>query len=401
MKLNVKIIEKLIRDRAEGAHTDDDCQGLLLRIAPTGGASWSYRYQLAGKRRMLGLGSVSAITLADARARVAELRELVRQGIDPADQPKQDAAPVPASATFREVALQYIEAHRAGWRNAKHGQQWENTLAQYAFPKIGDKPPADITTADIVGVLTKDDLWTAKPETANRVRNRIELVWDAARVRGLCSGQNPAAWKSHLDKLLPKRTRASRGHFAAMPYRDVPAFAKVLKARADMGSRALLFTILTACRSGEVRGATWREIDLDARVWTIPAERMKAHVQHRVPLTGAMVEVLQAVKPRNPRPDDYVFQGAKHGRPLSDMTLTALLRRQKTGVTAHGFRSSFRDWAAETTHHPHAVAEMALAHTIGNAVEAAYRRGDLFEKRRALMEDWESFLFPPDEADAA
>lgn len=400
MKLNVKIIEKLIRDRAEGAHTDDDCQGLLLRISATGGASWSFRYQLAGKRRMLGLGSAAAITLADARARVAELRELVRQGIDPATQPKEPE-PAPQELIFREVAQDYIEAHRAGWRNAKHAQQWANTLAAYAFPKIGDKPPADITTADIVGVLTKDDLWTAKPETANRVRNRIELVWDAARVRGLCSGQNPAAWKSHLDKLLPKRTKASRGHFAAMPYRDVPAFAKLLKARTDMGSRALLFAILTACRSGEVRGATWREIDLDARVWTIPAERMKAHVQHRVPLTGAMVEVLQAVKPRNPRPDDYVFQGAREGRPLSDMTMTALLRRQNAGVTAHGFRSSFRDWAAESTHHPHAVAEMALAHTIGNAVEAAYRRGDMFNKRRALMEDWESFLFPPGEADAA
>lgn len=393
MKLTVKGIEKLVRDRVKGTHGDDESRGLYLRISGTGAASWQYRYQMGGKRRAMGLGSVEQVGLADARARAAELRELVRTGIDPLEAPKQARAPTPTAApTFADCARDYIKAHSPGWKNAKHRAQWASTLQTYARPTLADKLPAEITTADVVAVLQKDALWTAKPETANRVRNRIELVWDSARARGLCAGQNPAAWKGHLDKLLPPRTRASRGHFAAMPYADVPAFAKVLKARTDMGARALLFTILTACRSGEVRGATWGELDLDAKLWTIPAERMKARREHRVPLTAAMVEVLRAVMPKDPAPDEYVFPGAKAGKPLSDMTLTALLRRENMGVTAHGFRSSFRDWAAEETHHAHAVAEMALAHTIGNAVEAAYRRGDLLEKRRALMQDWSDFV---------
>lgn len=389
MKLTVKGVEKLVRDRVEGTHGDDESRGLYLRISATGAASWQFRYQMAGRRRGMGLGSVEQVGLADARARAAELRELVRTGKDPLEVPKQARAPTTAP-TFADCARDYIAAHGPGWKNAKHRAQWQSTLQTYALPTIGDKLPAAVTTTDVVAVL--QPIWTAKPETANRVRNRIELVWDSARARGLCSGQNPAAWKGHLDKLLPPRVRASRGHFAAMPYADVPAFAAVLKGRADTGARALLFAILTACRSGEVRGATWRELDLAAGVWTIPASRMKSHREHRVPLTAAMVEVLRAAMPKDPAPDEYVFPGAKAGRPLSDMTLTALLRRENMGVTAHGFRSSFRDWAAEETHHAHAVAEMALAHAIGNAVEAAYRRGDLLEKRRALMQDWSDYV---------
>ena len=389
MKLTVKGVEKLVRDRVEGTHGDDESRGLSLRISSTGAASWQLRYQMDGTRRAMGLGSVEQVGLADARGRAAELRELVRTGKDPLESPKELRTPT-TILTFADCAADYIRAHGPGWRNPKHRQQWTNTLQAHALPIIGDKLPAEITTADVVAVL--QPIWSEKPETANRVRNRIELVWDSARARGLCSGQNPAAWKGHLDKLLAPRTRASRGHFAAMPYADVPAFAAVLKARTDTGARALLFTILTACRSGEVRGAAWDEIDLDAMLWTIPPERMKGHREHRVPLTGAMVEVLQGVMPKDPKPQGFVFPGATDGRPLSDMTLTALLRREKMGVTAHGFRSSFRDWAAEETHHAHAVAEMALAHAIGNAVEAAYRRGDLLEKRRALMQDWSDYV---------
>ena len=388
MKLTVKGVEKLVRDRVEGTHGDDTIPGLSLRISGTGAASWQLRYQMDGKRRAMGLGSVEQVGLADARGRAAELRELVRMGKDPLAAPQELRTPTPP--TFADCARDYIAAHGPGWKNSKHRAQWASTLQTYALPIIGDKLPSEVTTADVVGVL--QPIWTEKPETANRVRNRIELVWDSARARGLCSGRNPAAWKGHLDKLLAPRTRASRGHFAAMPYADVPAFAAVLEARTDTGARALLFTILTACRSGEVRGAAWDEIDLDAMLWTIPPERMKGHREHRVPLTGAMVEVLQGVMPKDPKPQGFVFPGAKDGKPLSDMALTALLRREKMAVTAHGFRSSFRDWAAEETHHAHAVAEMALAHSIGNAVEAAYRRGDLLEKRRALMQDWSNYV---------
>lgn len=389
MGLTTKQVEKLIRDAHPGATADSD--GLYLKVGPTGAASWQFRYQIGGKRRMMGLGACSVLTLAEARDKAAEARKLAKQGIDPLEARRAaEVAEKAAVTTFRDAALEYIEAHRAGWRNAKHGQQWENTLAQYVYPKFGDKPVSEVSTEDVLGALRP--IWSDKPETANRVRNRIELVLDAARAKGLASGINPAAWRGHLDKLLPKRSKASREHHAAMDYRELPAFYKRLTSDRDsLSAAALQLTILTACRTSEVLLATWDEFDLDNRLWTIPGQRMKAAVAHRVPLSDATMGLLDTLK-RMGQSEDYLFPGAKAGKPLSNMAMTMVLRKLGHGdLTVHGFRSTFRDWAAEETHYPNIVAEQALAHTVSNAVEAAYRRGDLLEKRRALMQDWATY----------
>ena len=385
MGFTSKQVDKMIREAKPGAYGDDD--GLYLKIGTTGAASWQYRYQMNGKRRMMGLGSCATVGLAEARDKAADARKQVKQGIDPLEVKEAEQTAVKAKATtFRELATEYIADHRPGWRNAKHGQQWENTLAQYAFPKIGDKPIAEISTEDVLRILKK--LWTEKPETASRLRNRIELVIDAGRAKGLSTAANPAAWRGHLDKLLPKRTKASKGHHAAMDYRELPAFYKRLtEDRDSLSSVALQITILTACRTSEVLLADWSEFDLDNRLWTIPGERMKAGKPHRVPLTDEVLKLLQGIKG-----EGYVFPGARQGRPLSNMAMTMVLRRLgHPDLTVHGFRSSFRDWCAEETHYPNIVAEQALAHTVGNAVEAAYRRGDLLDKRRALMADWATY----------
>lgn len=385
MGFTSKQVDKMIREAKPGAYADGD--GLYLKIGTTGAASWQYRYQLNGKRRMMGLGACSAVTLAEAREKAADARKQVKQGIDPLEVKEAEQTAEKAKATtFRELAAEYIADHRAGWRNVKHGQQWENTLAQYAFPKIGDKPIAEISTEDVLGILKK--LWTEKPETASRLRNRIELVIDAGRAKGLSAAANPAAWRGHLDKLLPKRTKASRGHHAAMDYRELPAFYKRLtEDRDSLSSVALQITILTACRTSEVLLADWSEFDLDNKLWIIPGERMKAGRPHRVPLSDEVLKLLQGIKG-----EGYVFPGAREGRPLSNMAMTMVLRRLgHPDLTVHGFRSTFRDWCAEETHYPNIVAEQALAHTVGNAVEAAYRRGDLLDKRRALMADWATY----------
>lgn len=385
MGFTSKQVDKMIREGKPGAYADDD--GLYLKIGTTGAASWQYRYQINGKRRMMGLGSCANVGLAEAREKAADARKQVKQGIDPLEVKEAEQTAVKAKATtFRELATEYIADHRPGWRNAKHGQQWENTLAQYAFPKIGDKPIAEISTEDVLGILKK--LWTEKPETASRLRNRIELVIDAGRAKGLSTAANPAAWRGHLDKLLPKRTKASKGHHAAMDYRELPAFYKRLtEDRGSLSSVALQITILTACRTSEVLLADWSEFDLDNRLWTIPGERMKAGRPHRVPLSDEVLKLLQGIKG-----EGYVFPGAREGRPLSNMAMTMVLRRLgHPELTVHGFRSTFRDWCAEETHYPNIVAEQALAHTVGNAVEAAYRRGDLLDKRRALMADWATY----------
>lgn len=386
MGLTVKQVEKLIREAAPGATADGD--GLYLKITPTGSASWQYRYQIAGKRRMMGLGACAHVTLAEARQKAAEARKQVKQGIDPLDVKEAEQTAVKAQqATFRDVAKDYIDDHRAGWRNAKHAQQWENTLSTYAFPKIGDKPPQEVTTEDVLGILKM--IWQAKPETANRVRNRIELVIDAARAKGLSSAANPAAWRGHLDKLLPKRSKISKTHHAAMDYRDLPAFFKRLKGgRTSLSSVALQLTVLTACRTSEVLLADWQEFDLSHKLWTIPGERMKAGRPHRVPLSDAVLALLKDLDSKK----GYLFPGARQGRPLSNMAMTMVLRKlDHPELTVHGFRSTFRDWCAEETHYPNIVAEQALAHTVGSAVEAAYRRGDLLDKRRALMADWATY----------
>jgi len=386
MGLTVKQVEKLIRDAEAGATADAD--GLYLKITPTGNASWQYRYQINGKRRSMGLGACSQVTLADARTKAADARRQVKSGIDPLDaQSAETIAEKARLITFREIAKQYIDDHRAGWRNAKHAQQWENTLIAYAYPTIGDKPPGQITTADVLAILKP--IWTDKAETASRVRNRIELVIDAARAQGLSDASNPATWRGHLDKLLQKRTKASKGHHAAMDYNDLPAFFGRLKNERDsLSSQALQLTILTAVRTSEALLADWQEFDLSAKLWTIPAERMKAEKAHRVPLSDAAMDLIESQPDRK----GYIFPGAKIGKPLSNMAMVMVLRKiGHPDLTVHGFRSTFRDWAAEETHYPNIVAEQALAHSVGNAVEAAYRRGDLLEKRRALMNDWATY----------
>jgi len=370
-----------------------DGGGLYLRIGPTGAKSWVYRFMLDGKRRDMGLGPLHTITLADARAKAVECRKQRLDGTDPvlardavrAAQRLETAK----GMTFQECAIAYIDAHQAGWRNAKHRQQWPNTLKTYAYPLFGSLP---VQAVDLPLVLKAiEPIWTEKPETASRLRGRIEAVLDWASVRGYRRGDNPARWRGHLDSLLPSKSKVRAvEHHSALPYDQMGAFMETLRAQEGISARALEFTILTAARTSEAIGATWDEIDLQAKLWTIPANRIKAGREHRVPLSVpalAILEAMQAVKT-----NDFVFPGNKADKPLSGMALLMLLRRMKRGdLTAHGFRSTFRDWAAERTNFPRDVAEMALAHTVGDKVEAAYRRGDLIEKRRQLAEAWAKF----------
>lgn len=387
MGFTVKQVDKLIREARPGATADGD--GLYLKIGPTGAASWQLRFQIDGKRRMMGLGSCAAVSLAEARDKASEMRKLVKQGVDPLTRKEvEKTAALSRAVTFRDVARTYIESHRAGWRSAKHAAQWESTLETYAHPWIGNKTIAEIGTADVLAALRP--IWQTKPETANRVRNRIELVIDAARAQGLSMAANPAVWRGHLDKVLPKRPKASKAHHAALSYREMPAFFdRLTSERRSLSAAALALTVLTACRTSEVLLAEWREFDLEARTWALPAARMKAGREHRVPLSSAAVKILESLE--GPR-EGFVFPGARAGRPLSNMAMTMVLRKLgHADLTVHGFRSTFRDWAAEETHYANIVAEQALAHTVGNAVESAYRRGDLLERRRALMEDWANY----------
>lgn len=368
-----------------GRHPVGTVAGLYLWVRDGGSKSWVLRAVIKGKRADLGLGGYPSVTLADAVRRAREMREIIWKGADPRAEKKA----AKAALTFRQAASEYISLHRAGWKNAKHAQQWENTLTTYVHPLIGELPARSVETHHVIDVLRPH--WNDKNETMVRVRNRIELVltWAMAaghRERGL----NPAAWRGHLDQVLPKPSKVNnRQHHPALPWQDLPSFMQKLAQIEGMSARCLAFTILTACRSGESRGATWREFDLEGLVWNIPPERMKARRPHRVPLSAPAVALLNALPQLEG--ESLVFPGLKKDRPLSDMSLTLLLRRHKPGVTAHGFRSTFRDWAAETTNYPAEVAEMALAHAVGNAVEAAYRRGDLYEKRVGLMTDWATF----------
>lgn len=365
--------------------------GLALQVLPTGGRTWVLRATMGGRRRDMGLGGFPDLPLADARTAARKARELIRAGLDPIEEARAAISAKRASAakdvTFKEATTAYIAAHEASWRNAKHAQQWTNTLATYAEPTIGDLLVRDIELTHVLTIL--EPIWTAKTETATRLRGRIEQILDWATARGHRQGLNPARWRGHLDKLLAKPSKVARvEHRAALPVEGVGAFMTALRGVDGMGARALEFAVLTAARSGEVRGATWAEIDLKARVWTVPGSRMKAGREHRVPLSTQAVALLEAL----PRIEgvDLVFPAPRNG-PLSDMTLTAVLRRMKVAAVPHGFRSTFRDWAAERTNYPRDAAEMALAHAIGDKVEAAYRRGDLFEKRRRMMADWATF----------
>lgn len=367
-----------------GRHADGG--GLYLSISPNGGRRWTFLYRWHGKPTELGFGSARNVTLARARELARHARANLAEGINPKDVRKQSGG-----ATFGDCADQLTETMRPSWRNAKHAAQWEMTLQKYAAP-LRRLPVDKITTDDVLSVLKP--LWKHKPETASRFRGRIERVLDAARAQGLRRGENPARWRGHLDQLLPKRQRLTRGHHPAMPYADVPAFIANLRTREGNAALALELAILAAARSGEVLGARWAEIDLQRRVWTVPASRMKAGREHRVPLSPPALKILSVMQDN--QTGDYVFPGEKSDRHLSVMSLAMVLRRMEIeNVTVHGFRSSFRDWAAECTNFPNEVCEAALAHVIENKAEAAYRRGDLFEKRRKLMEAWASYCTAP------
>lgn len=371
--------------KTPGRHSDGG--GLYLSIDPTGRRRWVFMYTRDGKRTELGLGGGRDLSLANARKEAGTLRAILVSGGDP-----RSAREKQERQTFGECADAYVEAMRPSWRNAKHAAQWAMTLTKYAAP-IRSRMVETIATNDILEVL--QTRWQRTPETAERLRGRIENVLDAAKAKGLRTGENPARWRGHLDQLLPMRQRLSRGHHAALPYAEVPAFMADLRAREATAARALEFAILTAARSGEVLGATWAEVDLDAAVWTVPAARMKAGCGHRVPLSARTMELLRGLEAARDaataKPSDPVFPSTKGHKPLSSMAMAMLLRRMASAVTAHGFRSAFRDWASEITGFPHEVCEMALAHTIGNKAEAAYRRGDLFHKRRGLMDAWASY----------
>jgi integrase len=386
-----------------GRYGDGD--GLYLLVRDNGTRFWVFRYTPpGGKMREVGLGRAgtdrNAVGLAEARDKAGTLYRMVRAGIDPLAKRDADAAAAKSMAqdaairavTFRQAAVEYIASHEAAWNNPKHRQQWTNTLEAYAFPHFGDIPVAGVETAHVLAAL--QPIWTTKPETASRLRGRIEAVLDYGKAKGLRSGDNPAAWKGHLALTLPARAKLAKvEHHAALPWQEVGAFMEALQAQAGVGALALRFAILTAARTGEVIGATWGEIDLGAALWTVPAGRMKAGREHRVPLSAPALAVLgEAAKLRTTAaPSAPVFPGAIAGKGLSNMAMLTLLRRMERGdLTAHGFRSSFRDWAAETTAYPSEVVEMALAHAVGDKVEAAYRRGDLFEKRRRLMAAWAS-----------
>lgn len=388
------------KTKEPGRYGDGDGLYLLVQDGPR--KSWVFRYKIGGRERFMGLGSADTVALAEAREKTQALRKLLAQGIDPLDHRKeQDQAAKRQAAldeakrmTFRECAEAYIAAHQAGWRNEKHRQQWTNTLATYAYPVFGDLPVSAVDLPLVLKVL--EPIWQGKTETASRLRGRIEVVLDWATVRSYRIGENPARWRGTLDKLLPKRAKVQRvEHHAALPYGEMPAFMADLRSRKALAALALEFTILTATRTSETLLAQWDEIDMAGRVWTIPAERMKMGREHRAPLSGRCLEILGEMAKLRPAGDDgatFVFPGQRPGRPLSGMVFLMLLRRMgRDDLTGHGFRSSFRDWAAERTNYPNHVVEMALAHAVGDKVEAAYRRGDLFEKRRRLMEAWAGY----------
>ncbi|MBE7422217.1 MAG: integrase arm-type DNA-binding domain-containing protein [Zoogloeaceae bacterium] len=388
-----KKIEKLsalrIAKYSPGCHGDG--ANLWLQVGPTGGRSWLFRYRFGGKARNMGLGPVHTVSLAEAREKAREARKLLLDGLDPGAEKRSRLEAIKLAAavqlTFDQCAEKYISAHRTGWRNPKHAAQWENTLATYASPIIGGVSAANVNTALVLRVL--EPIWAIKTETASRLRGRIEAILDWAKVRGYRSGENPARWKGHLDKMLPARAKVKAvEHHPALQFSETAAFLVDLRRQEGVTARALEFAILTAARSGEVRGATWGEVDLRKAVWVVPRTRMKAGKEHHVPLSDAALHLLRAL----PRFEgvDLVFPAPRGGQ-LSDMAMTVLLRRMGLTITAHGFRSSFRDWAGETTAYPREVIEHALAHQLRDKTEAAYQRGALFDKRRRLMGDWATY----------
>jgi integrase len=397
-KLTAKSAESLTQP---GIHSDGN--RLYLQVTAAGTKSWLFIYRKAGKRTEMGLGPFPMVSLGDARKTAQKMNNLLLQELDPLGERRQEesnrlahqkateeaqAEALRHTITFEMAATRYIDSQRAGWRNAKHGEQWTSTLTTYAYPVIGKMAVADITTADVLKVL--DPIWRTKTETASRIRGRIESVLNWAKAMGYRSAENPARWKANLENILPPESKvATVRHHPAVPYTDLPDLMAKLAQRKGVGARALQFTILTACRSSEVTDATWSEINMVDKTWTIPGKRMKAGKDHVVPLSEAALNVLSRMEGQC---DDLVFPSTHYGKTISDQTMRAVLRRITSPIyTVHGFRSTFRDWAAETTDHSFEVCEKALAHSIDSKVVAAYLRGDFLEKRRRLMDDWANY----------
>jgi integrase len=414
-KLHNALTTLKVKNAETGRYADGG--GLYLFVKDTGARSWVFRYTLDKRQRDIGLGAAAGIdplTLKQARDAATVLRVKVKAGIHPLDERKQIKAKAKADKqaaiiegiTFRDMAETHIAAHEDSWKNAKHRQQWRNTLSSYAYPVIGDLPVAQIETAHVLKIL--EPIWTDKNQTASRVRGRIETILDAAKARGYRTGDNPARWRGHIEQILPAKPKHKQRHQPALPHERMAEFMLALQSHKGTAALALEFTILTASRSGAVLQAQWQQIDLANGIWTIPAENMKAAKEHRVPLSSRAIAIL---KEREPLGERWVFQGARGGK-MSDMAMAMHLRRMQARevekgragfidpvenrpATVHGFRSSFRDWADERTAYPHEMKELALAHTIANKAEAAYRRGDMMDKRRRLMEDWATYCARP------
>ncbi len=387
LKLNALTARRLVEPGRYG-----DGGGLYLQVRDSERRSWLFRFMIAGRAREMGLGPFPDVPLAEAREAATEARRQLRAGVDPleartAAKAATRAAQV-AELTFGQVVDRYLAAHEASWRNAKHRAQWRSTLDAYAAPTLGTLAIRAVETGQVMKVL--EPIWGDKPETASRLRGRIEAVLDYAAARGWRAGENPARWRGHIANLLPRRSKVRAvEHHAALPWGEVGAFMAQLRQVDGTAARCLELVVLTATRTSEATGARWAELDLVAGIWTIPRERMKAGVEHRVPLVGRVLALLEELRAGAGEGAEHVFPGVKAGRPLSNMAMAMLLRRMGHGeITVHGFRSAFRDWAAEATGYSREVAEAALAHTLRDKVEAAYRRGDLFEKRKAMMEEW-------------
>jgi integrase len=379
-----KLTARKVKTAKPGKYSDGG--NLYLIVSETGARKWVLRFTWRGRAKEMGLGSAANVPLADAREKAASACRQIAQGLNPIEERKRDGG-IP---TFGEMADDVRETLSAGFRNEKHRAQWKSTLETYAAP-LRAKPVDTIATDDVLAILKP--IWTTKAETASRIRGRIEKVLDAAKAKGHRDGENPARWRGHLDHLLPRPSKLTRGHHAAMPYERVAAFVAQLRERQATAALALEFCILTAARSGEVLGARWSEIDMDKKVWTVPATRMKAGREHRVPLSGRALAVVEQLA--EAKQGDFVFAGQSRGKPLSNMAMDMVLRRMKVeNVTVHGFRSSFRDWAGNVSSFPREVVETALAHVIGDKAEQAYRRSDALEKRRKLMEAWAQYCEP-------
>jgi integrase len=381
------------RARDKGLYADGG--GLYLQISASGAKSWIFRYRMNGRKtpRDMGLGSVDTVSLAEAREKATKARNQILDGIDPIETRRavKRAGTLEAASVivFKDCAEKYIAAHKAGWRSSKHANQWISSLETYVYPAFGSLSVASIDTGLVLKAI--EPIWTIKTVTASRVRGRIESILDWAKARGYRIGENPARWRGHLDKLLPAPNKVKKvKHYEALPYTQVGKFMESLREREGFAAWALEWLILTATRRSETIGAKWDEINFDEKTWTIPADRIKGGKEHRVPLSSEAMKIAKAMN--KVRDGDYVFPGGKAKKPLSNHALLALLKRMdRSDVTAHGFRSSFRDWAAEQTNYPREVAEMALAHTVSDKVEAAYRRGDLFDKRKRLMVEWAKY----------